>query len=79
MFLEDFIVELVEDEHKLNKFNVYFKRWIGSYKTLQQLTEKIPLYDRVEILIIDKHRFLDELYKLHDTKLIKSSIFQRFS
>ncbi|NLF83345.1 MAG: hypothetical protein GX568_05105 [Candidatus Gastranaerophilales bacterium] len=77
IFLEDFICELVDDENRLNKFNVYFKRWIGNFKTLQNLTKKIPLYGSVEILITDKHRFLNELYNLYDKKLIKSSIFQR--
>ncbi|HSA05948.1 MAG TPA: hypothetical protein P5556_02080 [Candidatus Gastranaerophilales bacterium] len=79
IFLEDFISEIVEDEQKLNRFNVYFKRWISRYTSLKQLTEKINIYDNVEILILDKHKFLDELYRLSDTKLIKSSIFQRKS
>ncbi len=77
IFLEDFISELVEDESKINRFNVYFKRWISAYNTLKQLTEKIHIYDSVEILIKDKHKFLDELYRLSDIKLIKSSIFRR--
>jgi hypothetical protein len=79
IFLEDFISEIVEDESKLNRFNVYFKRWISTYNTLKQLTEKINIYDNVEILIKDKHKFLNELYRLSDMKLIKSSIFQRYS
>jgi len=77
IFLEDFIYELVEDEKKINRFNVYFKRWISTYTTLKQLTEKINIYDNAEILIKDKHKFLDELYRLSDIKLIKSSIFKR--
>ncbi len=79
IFLQEFISELVEDENKINKFNVYFKRWISRFNNLRQLTEKINVYDNVEILIIDKHMFLNELYKLSDMKLIKSSIFQKFS
>ncbi len=79
IFLEDFISEIVEDENKINRFNVYFKRWISTYSTLKQLTEKIHIYDSVEILIKDKHKFLDELYRLSDIKLIKSSIFRRGS
>jgi|GEM_PF-3140914 len=77
IFLEDFIYELVEDEKKINRFNVYFKRWISTYTTLKQLTEKINIYDNAEIFIKDKHKFLDELYRLSDIKLIKSSIFKR--
>lgn len=79
IFLEEFISEVVEDENKLNRFNVYFKRWISAHNTLRQLTEKIHIYDTVEILIKDKHKFLDELYRLSDIKLIKSSIFRRYS
>lgn len=77
IFLEEFISELIQDEDKINRFNVYFKRWISSYNSLKQLTEKIDVYDSVEILIKDKHKFLNELYRLSDIKLIKSSIFSR--
>ncbi len=77
IFLEEFISELIEDESKINRFNVYFKRWISMFSSLKKLTEKIHVYDSVEILIKDKHKFLDELYRLSDIKLIKSSIFRR--
>lgn len=78
IFLEDFIEEIVENEERYGRFNVYFKRWINAFHTLNQLTEKVPVCGNYEILIKNKYKFLDELYRLSKMKLIKSSIFEKF-
>ena len=71
IFLEDFIYEVVDNEDRLSRFNVYFKRWISRFKTLKELTERIHVYDNVEIMIKDKYKFLDELYRLSEIKFLK--------
>ena len=79
IFLEDFIAEIIDNEQKINRFSIYFKRWVHSFETLNKLTEKVYVYNNFEILIKDKHKFLNELNRLSKTKLIKSTIIKNLT
>ena len=58
---------------------MYFERWIHSFETLNQLTERVYVYNNFQILIKDKHKFIYELRELSTAKLIKSKIIENLT